>query len=202
MSAGGPLITWRTSIGMLSGAPPGPGAAEASRGDLVGALGALDVDDPVAGQELLRLREQAVGDRACRPCRRARASPAPGPARPSAPTSSPDSPSFFAKPIMKAMCALMSSCGQLAIWYGPPARGVHHQHVLHGRLLAGSGAPAWSARSPGSRSRTGGSRHRRRTAFFDISRCVASVGKDWTNSPEDYGRMQVVDCVCTWATRA
>jgi hypothetical protein len=28
-SSGGPLITWRTSIGMLNGAPPGPGAAEA-----------------------------------------------------------------------------------------------------------------------------------------------------------------------------
>src|ERR1700704_4803159 len=28
-SSGGPLITWRTSIVMLSGAPPGPGAAEA-----------------------------------------------------------------------------------------------------------------------------------------------------------------------------
>ena len=30
MSSGGPLITCRTSIGMFSGAPPGPGAAEAS----------------------------------------------------------------------------------------------------------------------------------------------------------------------------
>ncbi len=29
-SLGGPLITWRTSIAMLSGSPPGPGAAEAS----------------------------------------------------------------------------------------------------------------------------------------------------------------------------
>jgi len=28
--SGGPLITWRTSIAMLSGLPPGPGAAEAS----------------------------------------------------------------------------------------------------------------------------------------------------------------------------
>ena len=28
--SGGPLITWRTSIAMLKGAPPGPGAAEAS----------------------------------------------------------------------------------------------------------------------------------------------------------------------------
>src|SRR5262249_2495725 len=32
-------------------------------GDRVGALGAVDVDDPVAGEELLRLRENAVGDR-------------------------------------------------------------------------------------------------------------------------------------------
>ena len=29
MSTGGALITWRTSIGMLSGAPPLPGAADA-----------------------------------------------------------------------------------------------------------------------------------------------------------------------------
>ena len=29
-SGGGPLITWRTSTGMISGFPPGPGAAEAS----------------------------------------------------------------------------------------------------------------------------------------------------------------------------
>jgi hypothetical protein len=28
-SVGGPLITWRTSIAMFSGMPPGPGAAEA-----------------------------------------------------------------------------------------------------------------------------------------------------------------------------
>jgi len=28
-SSGGPLITWRTSIGMLNGVPPGPGAADA-----------------------------------------------------------------------------------------------------------------------------------------------------------------------------
>ena len=28
-SSGGPLITWRTSIGILNGLPPGPGAAEA-----------------------------------------------------------------------------------------------------------------------------------------------------------------------------
>lgn len=27
-SSGGPDITWRTSIGMFSGLPPGPGAAE------------------------------------------------------------------------------------------------------------------------------------------------------------------------------
>ena len=28
--SGGPLMTWRTSIGMLKGTPPGPGAADAS----------------------------------------------------------------------------------------------------------------------------------------------------------------------------
>jgi len=28
-SSGGPLITWRTSIGMFAGDPPGPGAADA-----------------------------------------------------------------------------------------------------------------------------------------------------------------------------
>jgi hypothetical protein len=28
-SSGGPAITWRTSMGMFSGFPPGPGAAEA-----------------------------------------------------------------------------------------------------------------------------------------------------------------------------
>ena len=35
---GGALITWRTSIGMFSGAPPGPGRRRRPRGDLVGAL--------------------------------------------------------------------------------------------------------------------------------------------------------------------
>ena len=29
ISSGGPLITWRTSIGMFIGVPPGPGAADA-----------------------------------------------------------------------------------------------------------------------------------------------------------------------------
>ena len=29
MSTGGALITWRTSIGMFSGTPPFPGAADA-----------------------------------------------------------------------------------------------------------------------------------------------------------------------------
>ena len=61
-STGGALITSRTSIGMFSGTPPWPGAADARRGDRVGALGRLDVDDPVAGEELLGLGERAVGD--------------------------------------------------------------------------------------------------------------------------------------------
>src|SRR5271170_6987779 len=29
ISGGGPLMTWRTSIGMFNGTPPGPGAADA-----------------------------------------------------------------------------------------------------------------------------------------------------------------------------
>ena len=114
-----PLITCRTSIAMFSGVPPRPGRGGRLGGDLVGALGALDVDDPVAGEELLRLGEHAVGDRlAVLPGAhalglvRARPGPRRRPARPA-------SPSFFAKPIMNSMCALMSSCGQLAIWYGP-----------------------------------------------------------------------------------
>ncbi len=61
-SSGGALITWRISIGMLIGTPPLPGAAETRAAICVGPLGALDVDDPEAGQELLRLGERAVGD--------------------------------------------------------------------------------------------------------------------------------------------
>ena len=37
-STGGALITWRTSIGMFSGAPPVPGRRRRAGGDLVGAL--------------------------------------------------------------------------------------------------------------------------------------------------------------------
>ena len=47
---------------MFIGSPPGPGAAEARAGDRVRSLRRLDVDDPVAGEELLRLGERAVGD--------------------------------------------------------------------------------------------------------------------------------------------
>ncbi len=43
-----------------------------------------------------------------------------GPLSPSAATSSPDSPSWVAKLLMNAMCALKSCCAQLVILYGPP----------------------------------------------------------------------------------
>ena len=52
---GGPLMTSRTSIAMFSGLPPMPGAADASAA-ISYARCALDVDDPVAREELLRLR--------------------------------------------------------------------------------------------------------------------------------------------------
>ena len=51
----------RTSMGMFSGLPPGPGAADAGR-DGIGALGGVDIDDPVAGQELLAFGEDTVGN--------------------------------------------------------------------------------------------------------------------------------------------
>ena len=62
-SSGGPLITWRTSIGMFIGAPSGPGAADARAAIAYACSGLLDVDNPVARQKLLGLRKYAVGDR-------------------------------------------------------------------------------------------------------------------------------------------
>ena len=58
-TSGGPLITCRTSTGMMSAARPGRGGR--LRGDLVGALGAVHLHDPEPGEELLGLGERLVG---------------------------------------------------------------------------------------------------------------------------------------------
>ena len=49
-------------MSMFSGLPPGPGR-RGFPGDLIGSLGTMDVDDPVAGEEFLRLRKHAIGHR-------------------------------------------------------------------------------------------------------------------------------------------
>ena len=89
-STGGALITSRTSMRHVQRDAALARRRGGPRGDLVGPLGALDVDDPVAGEELLGLGERTVGDLGrARLCRRARSAPAPAAASPSAATSSP-----------------------------------------------------------------------------------------------------------------
>ena len=62
-SSGGPLITCRTSIGMFIGFAAESGRRGRLGGDRIGTLGALHVDDPLAGEELLGFREHPVRDR-------------------------------------------------------------------------------------------------------------------------------------------
>ena len=61
-SSGGPLITWRTSMGWF------PRSFRARRrrsprGDPIRLLRAFHVNDPVSGEKLLGLREDPIGDR-------------------------------------------------------------------------------------------------------------------------------------------
>ena len=109
------------------------GRRRRSRRNLVRALRALDVHDPVAGEELLGLGKGAVGDlgRAAL-ARRARSWPAPATQaprrRPARRTRSAPCRSVFMKP----MCALRSSGAHFEIPPVPvPARRIHHQHELH-----------------------------------------------------------------------
>jgi len=57
------LAIRRTSIGILVGTPPGPGAAENSSRYRVSALCSLNANDPVAQEKLLGLGEDAVRNR-------------------------------------------------------------------------------------------------------------------------------------------
>ena len=62
ISGSGAPITWRTSMGCWIGTPFRPGRRRRPGGDLDRAVERLDVDQPVAGEQLLRLRVRAVGD--------------------------------------------------------------------------------------------------------------------------------------------
>ena len=99
----GALITWRTSIGMFSGLPPGPGAVDASAAIAYARSGLSTSIDPVAGEELLRLGEHAVGDRLDRPSPRARPWRVHSQRAPWIPTSSPASASCFENRFRNAM---------------------------------------------------------------------------------------------------
>ena len=157
-SSGGPLITCRTSIAMLSGSPPGPGAADALAAICVGALGALDVDDPVAGEELLGLGEHAVGDRpavlaGAHELGLVGAGQALGG----------DELARLAELLVEALHeldvrleVLLRPVGDLV---RPAARGVHHQHVLHGRLLLKRERPGIGCAFMGRSEPTADSRH-------------------------------------------
>ena len=61
-SGSGAPITWRTSMGSRIGTPFGPGAADACAAISMRPIERLDVDHPVAGEQLLGLGVRAVGD--------------------------------------------------------------------------------------------------------------------------------------------
>ena len=82
--------------------------------------------------------------------------------------------SFLAKPIMKAMCAWMSFCGQLRESGRAVAGRVHHQHVLHGVAPVPYRRPGMGRAFTGSRSRA---------AVLDIA---ATNFSDPTNGAEIY----------------
>ena len=103
---------------MFSGAPPGPGAADASAAICVRALGALDVDDPVAGEELLRLREHAVGDRLA-VLAGAHELGLIGARQALGRDQLARRPELLGEPHHELDVREMSFFGQLAIWYGP-----------------------------------------------------------------------------------
>ena len=125
-------ITGRTSIGMLSGAPSTPGAADALAAISYARLGGSTVDDPEADQELLRLRERPVGDGGPPSSWRTIRAWS-GKVSPSSKTSSPASVSSLSKVCWNSMWCLHVLRRPVQDAAGVVAAHVHHQHVLHVR---------------------------------------------------------------------
>src|SRR5579863_884103 len=111
ISGGGPLMTWRTSIGIFNGTPPGPGAADALAAISYARCGlSTSIIQNPARNSLDSGKTPSVMGRPSLPACTSFAWS--GNDSPSADTSSPRSCNSLLKPIIKAMCACRSFLGQ------------------------------------------------------------------------------------------
>ncbi len=125
-------MTGCTSMDINSGAPPGPGAADARAAISYARLRRFDVDDPVTGQHFLGFRKRAVGDRRRTICVGAHQLHLLGPPRPSVRTNSPASTSSLLNWRRNFICALrLAAATARCALFPVPQRELHHQDVFH-----------------------------------------------------------------------